>query len=139
MRRLRNLVALAALLGSSPDMAFGCSCGEQTLDEAFARAQFVFVGKVVRLEVVATLDGVDSIRASVAPSEVFKGAVGSSVEFATDNGCCYCSYDFEIAQEYLLFATEREGLFSTSACSRSELVDASQADLRALRAAAEAP
>jgi hypothetical protein len=91
------------------------------------------VGKVVELKVVGTDDGIDTIEALIVPEEVFKGSVGRTVTFVTDNGCCYCSYGFEIAATYLLYASEQDGVFHTGACSRSVLVGAAEDDLKALR------
>ena len=95
------------------------------------------MGKVIKLEVIGTENGVDTIEATIIPGETFKGEPAASVQFVTDNGCCYCSYEFEIAKEYLFFASERDGYFRTSACSRSALVAAAEEDLKVLRAEAQ--
>jgi hypothetical protein len=133
MRIGRISLLLALLLTQYPGSAQACSCGKQTVEEAAAVAPYIFLGKVVELKVVATENGVDSIEALIVPQEVFKGSVGRTVTFVTDNGCCYCSYGFEIAATYLLYASEQDGAFHTNACSRSALLGAAEEDLRVLR------
>jgi hypothetical protein len=76
----------------------------------------------------------DDIRATVETKEIIKGQPGRVVEFLTDNGCCYCSFGFEIAEEYLLFAKQEEdGTYRTSICSRSRKLVEAAADLKRLR------
>ncbi len=133
MSTWRISLLLAFLFAQLSGSAEACSCGKQTVEEAVAVAPFIFAGKVVELKVVATENGVDAIEALIVPQEVFKGSVGSTVTFVTDNGCCYCSYGFEIAATYLLYASERDGVFQTGACSRSALIGAAEEDLKVLR------
>lgn len=120
--------------------AEACSCTEVSLAEAVAKYDAVFVGKVTKLEVTRDRDAqphddipVDDIRATVEAREVIKGQPGKVVEFLTDNGCCYGSFGFEIAEEYLLFAEEaKDGTYSTSLCSRSRKLVEAAADLKTL-------
>lgn len=138
MRRTVLALALAAVT-LQPAAGRACSCLDLTLDEVLAQVDAVFVGKVTRLEIVGSRDGVDLIRAVVRTGEVFQGEVPAEVELATSNGCCYCSFEFEIAKEYLLFADEEDGHYRTSECWRSDLVGAREADLAELRRRAERP
>jgi Tissue inhibitor of metalloproteinase len=140
---MRTICIITWLLGVvffSNGSAEACSCGKVSLAEAIAKYDAVFVGKVVKLEVTRDrdarpLDGnpADDIRATVATREIIKGQPGKVVEFSTDNGCCYCSFGFEIAEEYLLFAKkEEDGTYFTSVCSRSRMLVEAAADLKTL-------
>ncbi|HYH44545.1 MAG TPA: hypothetical protein VEG34_02590 [Thermoanaerobaculia bacterium] len=140
---MRTICIITWLLGFvffSNGSAEACSCAEVSLAEAIAKYDAVFVGKVVKLEVTRDRDArphddirVDDIRATVETREIIKGQPGKVVEFSTDNGCCYCSFGFEIAEEYLLFAKEaKDGTYSTSLCSRSRKLVEAAADLKTL-------
>jgi len=121
--------------------AEACECSGISLAEALARYDAVFIGKVMKLEVTKDRDApppekfpADGIRATVETKEIIKGQPGRVVEFSTDNGCCYCSFGFEIAEEYLLFAEQEEdGTYRTSICSRSRKLVEATADLKRLR------
>lgn len=132
MQRILAIVVVALL--AVPWPARPCSCGETSLRESLEDAEAVFAGKVIRLEVLGTENGVDTIRATLQPLEVVKGSLSKEVELLTDNGCCYCSFGFLIGQRYLIFANKHDGVLSTSICTRSGRFDADhvEADLKAL-------
>lgn len=132
-----TLATVAALLFLLPSQSQACSCSRQTLEEALGSYDVVFVGTVMKLEVVDEKDDVHLIRATVRPELDIIGRLGEEVEFSTDDGCCYCSFGFEIAETYLFFANYRRDspdLLATSTCSRTSPVGGEQgrADLIAL-------
>ena len=124
-----TLVAIVAGSASS----FACSCVDRTLEEKFDDADAVFVGKVVRVEIIDEGEhGVDIVRATLTPLETVKGWVPREVEFVTSNGCCYCAPWFDIAVTYLVFATGEGGELDTSLCAGGGRTDRHQEDLKAL-------
>lgn len=125
-------VALALLLLATVDTAYACSCAEQTLPEDTNGAAAIFIGKVVKLEVVEVKDGISQIEATVERGRTFKGDVPETVVFETSDGCCYCAPWFEISRTYLFFAHESEGKLATSTCSRTKLLDAAKDELQYL-------
>ena len=126
------LAASLLLLTIARAPAFGCSCIDLSLEQAIERSDAVFVGKVIRLEVLRTEGQVDTVRATLAPLRVVKGSIPREVEFTTNDGCCYCAFWFEIAATYLIFATGSDGHLETSTCSRSAKVLDAADDMRAL-------
>jgi hypothetical protein len=133
--RIRLAAFLLSLALLAPT-AFACSCIELTAKENFEAADAVLIGKVIRLEVTKEHQGVNTIEATVRVIEVRKGKVvaGQEVTFVTDDGCCYCSYGYEIAGTYLLYAYPAETRWSTSTCTRSGLITKPEvkADLKEL-------
>jgi len=128
---MRTLLLSLLLITCAP-AAFACSCAEITLEESMKFWDDVLVGKVIRLEVIREHDGVNTIAASVEVKKAVKGDLASIITFITDDGCCYCSYRFDIGETYLLFAKPWQGSYQTNGCSRSKPVREATADLKAL-------
>lgn len=120
---MRAALTLLLTLVLAP-AAFACSCGETTAKENFANAAAVLTGKVMKLEVVREQDGVSTIEAQVRVIESRKGGFVTSevLTFVTDDGCCYCSFEYRIGATYLLYAYRAGDRWSTSSCTRSEIV-----------------
>ncbi len=118
---MKPLLASAVLVLSAlvPSDAHACSCADPTLVEERDRSAAIFIGQVWRLEVVSEIEGVSNIVVSIDVEHVLKGKPGLQVELSTDNGCCYCSPSFKIAERYLFFTTERDGRLETNACTRT--------------------
>ena len=119
-----------------------CSCVEQSLAERLKRADAVFVGKVIHLEVIgqkAALDEptvgvtVNVVEETVEVSQVAKGSPPETVTFTTTDGCCYCDYLFQIGKSYLIFATADEATgWQTYICSGTKPLAQAAEDLEAL-------
>ena len=123
--RIFVLAVIASLLAPWP--ASPCSCREFTLKESLDRSDAVFVGKVIRLEPL----GVWSFRAILKPVEVVKGSLPGEVEFVTGVEVP-CSFGFDLAETYLVFANRNDGVLNTSGCSRNGKLKNVIEDLKAL-------
>ena len=134
MKRL--LAIIVAVFFAAAAAAHACSCAERPLPQEAAQTTAIFTGKVTKLEVVKVTDGVSVIEATVEPSRVFKGSVPKTVVFTTSNGCCYCAPWFDIAGEYLFFATDVNGKLQTSTCTRTKLLSKATEEIRYLEQAA---
>ena len=137
--RTLSIVPLAAMLVvGTPSASLGTSCAPLPLQDTFELAPYVFVGKVVKLEIVKSEDGGDTIEATVEVGEIFKGDLKAQVKFITETKRDYHTFWFYIATEYLFFASERDGYFVTGPCSRSGSVrtETVDEDLRQLRTGA---
>jgi hypothetical protein len=124
-RFLCVFVLMSVLMPGLDTPASACSCGRSTVAEGLENADAVFIGTVVKMEVVEVdvEDAVSIIEATVQRGRVFKGDVPEKVVFTTSNGCCYCALMYTIAEPYLFFADEDDdGSLSTNACSRTKLV-----------------
>jgi hypothetical protein len=145
IQRVLMLIVIGSLVASWP--AISCSCVTGTLKGDLEGSYAVFVGKVTRVEILHSDGVIDLIRAIrdplrpgesvtaravLEPLEVVKGTLPKEVEFVTDNGCCDCSFWFDVGETYLIFARGNGGNLTTSACSRSgRLIDVTD-DLKAL-------
>lgn len=138
------LVLTSMLMLGLGSPASACSCATTTVAEGLEGSDAVFIGTVVKMEVVEVdkEDGLSIIEATVQRGRVFKGDVPEKVVFTTSNGCCYCALMYTIAEPYLFFADEDEnGGLHTSACSRTKLVLEAKEDLAFLeeQSAAQQP
>lgn len=118
------------LLGAAP--ALPCSCMPTTLAERVELADAVFVGKVVKLEVLETSEFVDTARATVQTLEVVKGFVPDEVEFIVTNGCCYCDWWFDLAVNYLIFANGEGAELATGVCAGTGTVRHLEEEMKTL-------
>ena len=124
------------MLGLGSPVA-ACSCAKTTVAEGLEGSDAVFIGTVVKMEVVEVdpEDGVATVEATVQRGRVFKGDVPEKVVFTTSNGCCYCDLLYTIAESYLFFADKGEdGSLATGACTGTKLVTEAKEDLAFLEA-----
>lgn len=137
MSRFLGVFVLSSMLMlglGSP--ASACSCANSTVAEGVEGSDAVFIGTVVKMEVVHVdaEDGVATIEATVQPGRVFKGDLPEKVVFTTSNGCCYCALMYDIAETYLFFADKADdGSLDTNACSRTKPVSEAKDDLAFLQ------
>jgi hypothetical protein len=130
---LLTLLAMSALIATPAE---ACSCDARTLPEEVAATPLIFSGKVVKLEVIKTDRGVNTVEVTVERERVFKGDVGKTVVFTTSDGCCYCASWFDIARTYLFFARESEGRLTTNTCTRTKLLAQAKDEVQYLEQAA---
>ena len=130
MPRILATGVVVFLLGAVP--AVCCSCFPTTLAERVEVADAVFVGKVIKLEIIETRAHADTARATVQTLEVVKGAVPEEVEFVVSNGCCYCDWWFDLAVNYLIFARGDGAELSTGVCEGTGTVRERREDLEVL-------
>jgi hypothetical protein len=130
---LRALVLVVVASLAAPWPAIPCSCLKGTLKGALEGSDAVFVGKVIRLEVLRRENGVDNVRAVLEPLEVVKGSLPREVAFVTNNCFCGdCSFWFNLRETYLIFARDFGGTLTTNACSRSRRIKDAPDDIKAL-------
>jgi len=105
----------------------------------------VFIGKVVQKQVdrVQHPDGrpPDPVAPAVVTFEVadyLRGQKGPKVEIHTTEGCCVCGYSFAVGIDYLVFARETNGGFSTSTCTPTQPLRTASALIEQLRSAGAA-
>lgn len=129
---------LASLLIIAPRQAFACSClqmqgatEEQLIEMDIEGAAAVFAGKVSTVQANA-LGGYNPVRVSFTVSEVWKGDLSSNAIIFTGLGDSDCGYDFQIGQEYLVYARDVRGVLNSGICYRTTLLSSAAADLSIL-------
>ena len=114
--------ALLLILFSGP--VYSCTCSYPPFEEQFAKATYVFAGRVVKLEP----GGQDRLVAQFKILQVYKGLTTKEIEIRTDASSAGCGYPFELQAEYLIYATGKEQL-EVSLCSRSKILRQAKEDL----------
>jgi hypothetical protein len=140
------LVAAFALTFPSP-AARACACGMQPLRDAFARADVVFVGRVVELS-ERTVDSEEAralfggpaplLVAGFEVEEAFKGVGGTSPPVSPGYRFTSCTAQLEVGRRYVVFARRGAGgeLFHTNSCDPTAPVEARPEVVAYARAAA---
>jgi len=131
------LLAMVFVLGATV-AASACSCAPSLdVDQELHRADAVFAGRVVALELVLSSDpaigvSLEQLRATLSVHSAWKGDVGEQTVVYTVFTCCVCGFRFEIGEEYLVYAIEQDGELHTSICTRTRLLGVASDDLEKL-------
>ncbi len=119
------LLILAAAILASPATACSCLYGGPCQD---AKARVIFTGRVVD----ATRAGLGSTY-TFEVTEVFRGMPARRVQVSAGNDGASCGYQFQIGEEYLVYANEDNGVLSTNLCNGNKVLQDAASDLRYLR------
>ncbi|HKO98911.1 MAG TPA: carboxypeptidase regulatory-like domain-containing protein [Pyrinomonadaceae bacterium] len=138
--RARPAILVALAIGflfsfSSPTQACDCFSAGPVCQE-YWQTSAVFVGTVIDSKIVRQKredfeDEQRLVRLSV--DEGFRGVEGPQVEVRTGTGGGDCGYNFRLAQQYLVYASEHEGKLFTGICSRTREIAAAADDLKYMR------
>ena len=126
---LLGVAALGLHLSAGPGHA--CSCNQMTPDEAFDRADTVFVGEVTSYRVRRGIFGwssIDPTTVKFTVSEVWKGPHQESLTIRSVRSEVSCGFEFKEGLTYLVYA--RDG--QTGLCDRTALSIRASEDLAAL-------
>jgi hypothetical protein len=162
--RIRLFAAIVWSFFNIVGLSFGCTCGRPPLPpgknsmrdlvtaqvSGKGEAQTIFEGMVERQEInsgpVGPPKSVMSMTScgehrivAIRASRVYQGANEDSFTVITGMGYGDCGFDFRTGQVYLVFATQIEsGLYFTSICSGTNLLEYSGPAIRFLRGEAPA-
>ncbi len=126
------LIILVSFAASNPERAFACSCvvnpnesPEEAVKDALAKSTAVFAGKVVDLKVPVPTGSVistaDPVTITFQVSEVWKGPAYRRLVIHTARSEVSCGYEFQMGQEYLVYAYGLETKLETNLCWRNQL------------------
>jgi len=136
----KTLAAIALLSAIIVGLSIGssaCSCAPPpAANVALNEADAVFAGRVIELRLVpqfgrdpASSFLVEDLEVTIAVHSLWKGEVGETQRLFTTFTCCVCGFHFEIGEEYLVYATDVDGMLRTSMCTRTTLLSAASEDL----------
>lgn len=116
---------------------YACSCdGPNTIKEELDLSSTVFSGKVV---VIIDENKNKSIQSSADPiavyfkvNEYWKGPNQSPITVYTVRNTESCGYEFELNQEYLVYANESNGEIQVNYCSKTTPLSLAENDLSEL-------
>ncbi|HEX6324843.1 MAG TPA: carboxypeptidase regulatory-like domain-containing protein [Vicinamibacterales bacterium] len=139
------LIAGLAAVGylAAPVRAEACSCiGGIPLCESLWTTAAVFSGEVVAIAEPPgePREPFARRRVTFRVLEVWRGAVGASVEVTTGMGGGDCGYRFVTGSRYLVYAhANNAGELSTGICSRTRLLSAASEDIAYLKSVVQTP
>lgn len=114
--------------------AIACTCEEKlSLDDAYAKADLIFVGQVKAKAHHPLREDKVEFRFSVARKiKGFEEVNGSTVFVYTPRDHEYCGYRFQEGQDYLVYAEGTPANFRTTACTRTDVLDKALLDVQKL-------
>jgi len=121
-----------------PCIAFACSCAPSpSVAASVSSAVAVFSGKVMKVDAPQgqVVSSADPVTVTFAVQKVWKGAAEPQLVVITALDSASCGYNFELGQEYLVYADRNEGpgaALSVNLCSRTTILPQAQSDLAAL-------
>ncbi|WP_342542674.1 hypothetical protein MHH33_00870 [Paenisporosarcina sp. FSL H8-0542] len=121
-----------------PTTSYACSCAQPpSVEDELERSQAVFSGKVLEVKVQKNFKGYVKKRVLIEVAETWKGVSESQVIITTGSGGGDCGYEFQVGQEYLVYATEStmygdKAELVTVICDRTTELSAAQEDLTVL-------
>ncbi|WP_158566790.1 hypothetical protein [Actinomadura craniellae] len=126
LARVLVTAAIVPLLGlAAPQHACACSCRMITEKEAYAGADAVFVGRVVRREEVRreVQSSGDPVILVFEVRIVHKGRVARRQDVHTVSSSASCGFEAQPGAEYLVFLDQSDGELHASACSGTRGAD----------------
>ena len=118
-----NILFIMLLIG----FAYPCSCLEPPPpEEAYEDADIVFSGQVTNI----VIDGSSYYyEVTFQTIDVWKGEILNEIIILTETFSDMCGYDFQINNEYLIYAYSYEGGIYTNICTRTNLLEYASEDL----------
>lgn len=120
---LLTLVFLLLLFGARETYACSCVPPSQTTNEDFQKAAAVFTGRVLDVQ---RKDDSNTVTIKIAVQKYWKGKISKEVKITTAKDSAMCGFNFEVGKDYLVYASETDGKLSTTICSRTAQVRATQ-------------
>lgn len=138
MARLSLLVCvlLVSSFYLSPTNSYACSCAIMlSPEEEFSRSYAVFAGKVTGIEEPPPRkfqSSIDPVKVTFDVKEAWKGNVDPTFTITTARSTVSCGFNFQVGQEYIVYADGDESLARVSLCSRTALLAGAEQDLQSL-------
>ena len=123
MGKRLNILFISLLIG----LAYPCSCLEPlSPEEAYEDADVVFSGKVTDM----VLDGTGYYyEVTFQTIDVWKGEDSKEITVLTETYSDACGYNFQINNEYLVYAYNYTWGIYTNICTRTNLLEYASEDL----------
>ena len=123
MKIRANILFISVLIG----FAYPCSCLEPPPpEEAYEEADVVLSGKVLNMDLD---ESGYYFEVSIQTIDVWKGDVLDEIIILTETSSDACGYEFQINNEYLIYAYNYNGGVYTNICTRTNLLEYADEDL----------
>jgi len=141
MRKLILSIMIVVLMVSIyvwiPKQTSACSCAMgNTPDQEFKKSDAVFQGKVIKKETqrnslfIRSSD--DPVQVTFSVQKVWKGIETKEIIIQTELSEASCGYSFHNNQEYIVYATKRDGKLHVQLCSRTNQLSKATEDAQYL-------
>lgn len=145
MKNFLLFIMIAVLFAGSvalPSTASACSCEQPpAVSEELSRSDAVFSGKVIATDDKLALFSPATHSVVFQVARVWKGSGKSQIKIKTGQGGGDCGYDFNVGQEYLVYAVESTmygaNQLTTIICDRTAVLSQAQSDVAMLGAGQE--
>lgn len=118
---------------------WACSCMPPPAPlEAKAQMDGVFSGTVLSVEGLEPGEMGIPVEVTLDVHTIWKGDPGAKVVVRTANNSAACGFNFEEGQQYLVYAHQEDGEWTTNLCTRTAELSRASADLDALGEGADA-
>ncbi|ARS41503.1 hypothetical protein CA265_18330 [Sphingobacteriaceae bacterium GW460-11-11-14-LB5] len=135
MKKFQLIIALLCLINIQ---AFACTCYEITTKQAINGAQIVMKGKVISKILTHNLSDISTIKTSdttnihyvmahrilmavvkIKINKLYKGKISSdTITMITPKMSASCDFNFQIGDEYIVYATNHDTTFMSSKFER---------------------
>lgn len=123
MKKILLIFTLAVL--ASIGAAFACSCfAGESVEDKFNRSDSVFTGQVISIE-----ESGDYYDVTFEVGKMYKGNFTVDKIVKTHQSSATCGYNFELNENYLVYANKNEGELSTGLCSGTNVLNQSKTDI----------
>jgi len=123
MKIRANILFISVLIG----FAYPCSCLEPPPpEEAYEEADVVLSGKVLNMDLD---ESGYYFEVSIQTIDVWKGDVLDEIIILTETSSDACGYNFQINDEYLIYAYSYNSGIYTNICTRTNLLEYADEDL----------
>lgn len=140
MKKMILFLMIAALMAGSfvwQSNASACSCIEPPgIEEELERSDAVFSGKAIEVDEKPSLFSASTRSIVFQVAQVWKGPAQSQIKVKTGQGGGDCGFEFNVGQEYLVYAVKSDmyganGL-TTIICDRTAVLSQAQGDFAVL-------
>lgn len=115
--------------------AFACSCiPPQPPEQSFDEVDAVFVATVDDIkESPLSTSSLDPKTVFLNVSQSWKGVSNQKITIQTARDSASCGYNFEVGEQYLIYANNTDGKLTTGLCSRTQLIQSADEDMEFLQ------
>ncbi|MGV3465034.1 MAG: hypothetical protein ACO1OT_07060 [Heyndrickxia sp.] len=134
---LMMVVLMISIYVWIPKQTFACSCAMgNTPDQEYKKSEAVFQGKVIKKETkrtsLFTRSSDDPVQVTFSVQKVWKGIDTRKIIIQTALSEASCGYSFHNNQEYIVYATKRNGKLQVQLCSRTNQLSKAAEDVQYL-------
>jgi len=135
MKIIYFFISLILLLPLVSNIVYSCSCLNVDTKEHFDNSNLVFTGTVSNIKrPYFSIDSSDPIKATFEVNKVYKGLNEKDVKIdkivvETAKEEASCGYNFEEDKEYLVYASDNDGIWQTGLCSGTKSLDDAQNEI----------